>query len=740
MTARRRARLTEAPRRDRAAGVDRLEGRLLERLGDDDQGGRVFAVRIIEAGMSLNGRHYPEAVLHAAAPLYEAAQAFDHHRTDEELGTGTVRGLVGYYRNVRQAEGGLDADLHVLPSAGHIAEALDISVDHIGQGLPPLVGLSHDVMADTREAVVDGARVEEATAIRRVLSADVVAVAAAGGRATRILAGGVADEDHSNPPTSGDPVMTLAELLALLRGAAPAERASLIEQNRATWEGAGLTVDDVTRLAGDPDPDPVHDEPGDGDGAGHDDGEGGGNGDGPDDRQLVGAGVTAGGTLAEARHARESIMGRVVIERAVAEAGLPAGLVDTVARQLPAAFTETEARQHLRMVAGMRQALEANGLEPRVRVPAGGDSAERRAERVYQMLCGNFREGYRSLRQAFAEVTGLDRVDFLDGDLPAMILRESYANGPRQGLSTRMRESIDSNTWGQVLGDSIHRRLLDVYRSPNYGAWRDVVSSVVPRNDFRTNRLTRMGGYGTLPGVPEGAPYQPLASPPDEEATYAITKRGGTEDLTLETIANDDMRAVQRIPMALGRSAAMTLFRHVMDYFPGNPVVYDALNLFDAGHVNTDANALSQTALATGRRKMRDQASYGVAQDILGITPRLLLVPNDLEELAFQLTTSGVAITGTQDATVPNINNATNLTYRVVDYWTSGTGWFLVADTGTVDTIEVGFYQGREEPELFVQDDPRVGAVFDSDRITYKIRHIYGTAVIDYRGFYRGNS
>jgi hypothetical protein len=51
--------------------------------------------------------------------------------------------------------------------------------------------------------------------------------------------------------------------------------------------------------------------------------------------------------------------------------------------------------------------------------------------------------------------------------------------------------------------------------------------------------------------------------------------------------------------------------------------------------------------------------------------------------------------------------------------------------------LEVGFYNGQEEPELWVQDLPNVGSVFNSDKVTYKIRHIWGICVLDYRGFYR---
>jgi hypothetical protein len=55
-------------------------------------------------------------------------------------------------------------------------------------------------------------------------------------------------------------------------------------------------------------------------------------------------------------------------------------------------------------------------------------------------------------------------------------------------------------------------------------------------------------------------------------------------------------------------------------------------------------------------------------------------------------------------------------------------------------TLEVGFYQGRQDPELFTQADPSVGSVFNADKITYKIRHVYSGTVLDHRGLYRGNA
>lgn len=176
----------------------------------------------------------------------------------------------------------------------------------------------------------------------------------------------------------------------------------------------------------------------------------------------------------------------------------------------------------------------------------------------------------------------------------------------------------------------------------------------------------------------------------------------------------------------------------MFDFLATNPTLtYDSVALFAAGHSNTDAaSALAQATLSAGRRKMRKQAAYSDATDVLSIVPRFLVVPSDLEEIAFQLSRSAVALTTNQDATTPNIHQG--IDPIVVDYWSDVNDWFLVADPAMAPTMEVGFYQGRQDPELFIQDDPRVGSVFTADKVTWKIRHIYSGAWLDHRSAYRG--
>jgi len=64
--------------------------------------------------------------------------------------------------------------------------------------------------------------------------------------------------------------------------------------------------------------------------------------------------------------------------------------------------------------------------------------------------------------------------------------------------------------------------------------------------------------------------------------------------------------------------------------------------------------------------------------------------------------------------------------------------WFLAASPNDIETIEIGFVDNRQEPEILLQDNPTVATVFTQDRITYKVRHEYGGTPLDYRGFYAG--
>ncbi len=548
--------------------------------------------------------------------------------------------------------------------------------------------------------------------------------------------------------------MTLKELLALLRKP-DAKRAELLTEHKALIEEWGLDDAAIGRIVDKP----TAPETGDTGQGGPDTGQGGRNagdgqqGTGDGDAVPVGATESRSGRSTEAVHVRASTMGTLLIGAAMHTAGLEDRFAEAISRRLPNQFTETQLTEAVNGYRDMRVELEREmlGQNGGVRhVEMTKDVADKKIGFLDNMLDRSYRgtEAYRSLKQAFADITGMAPSYALDSeDFNRLVMRESIGtNGALfDSGARRSTESVQSGTWNLILGDSITRRLVAEYAQPSLQSWRSVVSSIVPINDFRTQRIERLGGYGTLPNVNQGAPYQPLTTPGNEEATYAINKRGGTEDLTLETIANDDLRAVQRIPTKLGLAAAQTLFRFVWGMLIAN-VTYspDGTALFSAGHGNTAATVLTRGNLSAARAAMRQQTAYGDAADILSIVPKLLVVNAALEELAFEITHSAVAIpAAAPDGGASNIPNLhASMDAVVVDFFaaTSTTNWFLIGDPSMTPTIEVGFYQGRQDPELFVQNDPTVGSVFTADKLTWKIRHIYSGTPLDYRAMYRGNS
>lgn len=354
---------------------------------------------------------------------------------------------------------------------------------------------------------------------------------------------------------------------------------------------------------------------------------------------------------------------------------------------------------------------------------------EDRSTKVAEMLDAFFDPAHKdhrsaqSFKECYGEITGDRRVTGRLADCDMSRMRES--------LGVNFREAVmDSTTFAQALGDSITRRMLADYNTPTqYDVWK-LLANIVPVSDFRTQHRTRWGGFGDLPVVAEGADYADAAVPDDEEATYKAAKTGRLSKVTMEMIRNDDVGLIRQIPTKLSRAAKRTLSKFVLDFLRTNPVIYDGLALFHATHANLGSAALAAAAWSAARQAIMKQTEQG-SGDRLGIPPRNLWVPSDLEEAAFDLfknrqTSNDQSFIQSQ---APNI--------IPVWYWTDVTDWVATCDKMDVASVEVGFLDGREEPELFVQDNPTVGSLFTNDTITYKIRHVYGGAVTDYRGAYK---
>ncbi len=305
--------------------------------------------------------------------------------------------------------------------------------------------------------------------------------------------------------------------------------------------------------------------------------------------------------------------------------------------------------------------------------------------------------------------------------------------GVKQNNRGLLSEALVSSDFASIFKNALNKSMVMEYRFSAYNdSWRKLVSEIVPRQDFKTNTVTRMGGYTNLPVVNENDAYTAADSPTDEEINYNIRKRGYIETITREMIVNDDLGAIRKIPIRMGQAASRTIYEFVYDLITSNPVMdYDATTLFHANHGgNLLAAALDATSLANARSIMRKQTELDSGKKI-GIKPRYLLVPSELDKTAYELTTVAYGLNNP----VPSFHQTWQIEPITIAHTTDANNWYLVADPMEFPTIEIGFLHGREEPELFVADLPTQGSYFTNDQIKFKIRHEYDGDVLDHRSF-----
>jgi len=383
-------------------------------------------------------------------------------------------------------------------------------------------------------------------------------------------------------------------------------------------------------------------------------------------------------------------------------------------------------------------------------VSMGDNGQDKQVKALMGWFAGEAIDGVKpvgDLKESYARWTGQNYLDIEALDFWRAMGR-SFDSGRDH---KRVTESLVTSDWDKVFGDVLYQMAIKAYQaSPEYNKWRLFVSDFESPSDFRTRHWARVGGYGDLDGVSEQGTYPEVTSPTDEEATYAVTKRGGIESVTMEMVLGDRLAQVRRIPQSLGYAAARTLYKYIMNLITtDNPTLtYDSVALYDAAHGNTGTTALSVGGLDVTQIAMRDQTAYNQSSEIIGARNKIkhLIVPNELEARALRVTNPsdnyGIAM-ATADTSQNDLNidphrfKGQGIQVTVYDQMTDATDYFCVADPAQVATMVVGFLGGNQEPEIFVQDNPNLGSGFDADKIQWKVRHIYSAAILEHRSFYR---
>ncbi len=321
-----------------------------------------------------------------------------------------------------------------------------------------------------------------------------------------------------------------------------------------------------------------------------------------------------------------------------------------------------------------------------------------------------------SLRRAGVDVSGL---------VSRKAVADFVFRGKHQG-------SLSTDDFSNIFRDASNKALLRAYQE--YPAtWRPWVN-VGSASDFKTIYGISLSNAPDLKQVNEHGEYE-YASLSDAQESYAVYKYGRLISLSWEMIINDDLRAFARYPQLMGSAARRKEADIVYNLLTSNPTMNDGNSLFDdtnhSNHDDSGAN-VNSTQLDSGRAKMRKQT--GLQGETLDLRPAFLLVPVAQETDAEVLLRSRGSTEDSKNEGVVNpwYNRLSPIAEPRLDD-NSTDAWYLVADPSQIDTIEVAYLDGYEQPMIDEQE------TFTSDAITWKVRHVFGAGVMDWRGFYKND-
>ena len=266
-------------------------------------------------------------------------------------------------------------------------------------------------------------------------------------------------------------------------------------------------------------------------------------------------------------------------------------------------------------------------------------------------------------------------------------------DGPRKITSSTLRPILAA-AWAThsiagILSSTANKFLLAGFDSVE-SAWRSI-SSVRSVNDFKTLTSYRLNGGFKFDEVPNGGELHNGAAS-DESRTISAKTYGIMTSVTRTDLINDDLGALTAVPQRIGRGGALKLNDVFWADFVNDASFFTAArnNLRAGSHALNLANLKS---LATQFRKLVDPDGNPVA-----VTPRILLVPPDLELTAAELMGSTLiqsgATTGQPD------RNVLAGRYEVVSsvYLTNTTDYYLLASPADLPVMEVAFLNGVQSP------------------------------------------
>ena len=252
--------------------------------------------------------------------------------------------------------------------------------------------------------------------------------------------------------------------------------------------------------------------------------------------------------------------------------------------------------------------------------------------------------------------------------------------------------------------------------------------------DFRQANRPNISAFGDLDIVYEDGEYK-YGSFSDLKEVLTLVTYGKMFSISRQALVNDDLAALGRIPMAMGKAASRQVGDLAWAVLTGNPTMnQDATALFHANHSNFVAGgsgaAPSVATVNAARTAMATQTDPS-GSATLNVRPAFMMVPFALEGTALALAQAEYDPAGTAGTLTPNtVRN----TFQVIADGrldaNDAAAWFMAANPAMMETVEVAFLDGQQTPYMETQNG------WSTDGVVYKVRIDATAAPLEFRGLY----
>lgn len=349
----------------------------------------------------------------------------------------------------------------------------------------------------------------------------------------------------------------------------------------------------------------------------------------------------------------------------------------------------------------------------------------------------------RTIATMFVERMGVKNVHNIPAPDVARIAMGHRPTMQRYRVERAETAFHSTGSFANLMLDAANKTLLAGYEEAPYtwSMWARQAQSV---DDFKPINRIRLSEMSNPEAVPEGMDY-PETRMSDAKESYKIEKYGNIFSVTWETVVNDDLDALSRIPASQGAACRRKQNAAVYGVLTANATMADTGALFNTtaqttagGHDNQDGSGAAPSVAELNAGYLRMMTKKGINSSVtLNIMPEFLIVPAALAATAMEVLGSiarpevGGSAAGnanTHNIYGPNGQRQLRLIVEPVLDASSATAWYLAASNSQVDTVELAFLSGEESPVL----ESEWG--FDNDVYRYKVRQTFGVAAIDFRG------